>query len=81
MASGAPTGMQSAALTIGERGPVLFQDINLIDELSHFTHERIPERNLNIIYHAKFQRDFKTFLIPKKGLFMQRALEHSDTLK
>lgn len=41
--------MQSAAQTVGERGPILLQDVNLIDEIAHFTHERIPER----VVHAK----------------------------
>lgn len=49
LASGAPTGQASAALTVGTRGPILLQDINLIDELAHFTRERIPER----VVHAK----------------------------
>lgn len=35
--------------TVGERGPILLQDVNLIDELAHFTRERIPER----VVHAK----------------------------
>lgn len=48
MASGAPVGVY-AALTVGERGPILLQDVNLIDELAHFTRERIPER----VVHAK----------------------------
>lgn len=42
-------GSTTAALTVGKRGPILLQDINLIDELAHFTRERIPER----VVHAK----------------------------
>lgn len=49
MAHGAPIGIRDAALTVGERGPILLQDINLIDELAHFDRERIPER----VVHAK----------------------------
>lgn len=33
----------------GQRGPVLLQDVNFIDEMSHFDRERIPER----VVHAK----------------------------
>ncbi|XP_053675260.1 catalase isoform X1 [Anopheles nili] len=46
---GAPVGTKSAALTVGPRGPVLLQDVHLIDELAHFDRERIPER----VVHAK----------------------------
>ena len=35
--------------TIGANGPVLIQDIHLIDKMAHFDRERIPER----VVHAK----------------------------
>lgn len=47
-ASGAPMAVY-APLTVGPRGPVLLQDVNLVDEIAHFTRERIPER----VVHAK----------------------------
>jgi catalase len=34
---------------VGERGPVLTQDMHLIEKLIHFDRERIPER----VVHAK----------------------------
>jgi catalase len=37
------------SVTGGSRGPVLLQDIHLIEKLAHFNRERIPER----IVHAK----------------------------
>jgi catalase len=37
------------SVTAGTRGPVLLQDVHLIDKLAHFNRERIPER----IVHAK----------------------------
>ncbi len=37
------------SVTVGARGPVLLQDVNLIEKLAHFNRERIPER----IVHAK----------------------------
>nr|QQL94339.1 catalase [Prodiamesa olivacea] len=49
LASGAPIGVKTATQTVGERGPVLLQDVNFIDEMSHFDRERIPER----VVHAK----------------------------
>lgn len=41
--------MKSASLTVGERGPILLQDVNFLDEMAHFDRERIPER----VEHAK----------------------------
>jgi len=41
----------SASLTVGPRGPVLVQDVFLLDKLAHFNRERIPER----VVHAKGQ--------------------------
>ena len=35
------------SLTAGERGPVFMQDIHLLDKLSHFDRERIPERGVH----------------------------------
>lgn len=41
--------MKTAVQTVGQRGPILLQDVNYIDEISHFDRERIPER----VVHAK----------------------------
>ncbi|KAI8579926.1 hypothetical protein K450DRAFT_239755 [Umbelopsis ramanniana AG] len=46
--NGAPVN-ENASLTVGEDGPTLIQDFNLIDKLAHFDRERIPER----VVHAK----------------------------
>src|SRR5450759_2942738 len=37
------------SLTVGERGPVLLQDVHFIEKMAHFDRERIPER----VVHAK----------------------------
>jgi catalase len=37
------------SVTAGTRGPVLLQDVHLIEKLAHFNRERIPER----VVHAK----------------------------
>ncbi|KAF7265451.1 catalase-like [Rhynchophorus ferrugineus] len=47
--SGIPVGMKTASETVGIKGPTLLQDWILIDELAHFSRERIPER----VVHAK----------------------------
>jgi catalase len=37
------------SMTAGKKGPVLMQDVHLLDKLAHFDRERIPER----VVHAK----------------------------
>lgn len=46
---GVPVSDNQNSLTIGERGPVLLQDVHLIEKLAHFNRERIPER----VVHAR----------------------------
>lgn len=48
-AFGAPVGDDLNSQTAGPRGPVLMQDMHLIEKLAHFDRERIPER----VVHAK----------------------------
>jgi catalase len=47
--AGNPVGDNQNALTAGSRGPVLLQDYQLIEKLTHQNRERIPERPV----HAK----------------------------
>jgi len=46
---GAPVADDQNSITAGERGPVLMQDVHLLQKLAHFNRERIPER----VVHAK----------------------------
>ncbi|XP_045583173.1 catalase isoform X2 [Procambarus clarkii] len=46
---GCPLSDRMNSLTVGPRGPILLQDLQLIDEMAHFDRERIPER----VVHAK----------------------------
>ncbi len=48
-AFGSPIGNDQNSLTAGQRGPVLMQDVHLLEKLTHFDRERIPER----VVHAK----------------------------
>jgi catalase len=47
--NGCPIPEPFATQRVGQHGPLLLQDFNLIDSLSHFDRERIPER----VVHAK----------------------------
>jgi len=46
---GIPVGEDQNSLTAGERGPVLIQDMHLLEKIMHFDRERIPKR----VVHAK----------------------------
>ncbi|MCP4667692.1 MAG: catalase, partial [Deltaproteobacteria bacterium] len=48
-AFGIPVSDDLNSQTAGERGPVLMQDVHLLEKLGHFDRERIPER----VVHAK----------------------------
>lgn len=47
--NGAPIGDNQNSTTAGSQGPVLLQDVNLIQKLQRFARERIPER----VVHAR----------------------------
>lgn len=70
---GAPVTDNQNSLTIGERGPVLLQDFQLIEKLAHFDRERIPER----VVHAKgagaygFFQVYKSMAQYTKASFLQ----------
>jgi len=55
---GKPIAMQQA-LTAGPRGPVLLQDVELLEQMQHFNRERIPER----VVHAKGSGAYGTFTV------------------
>jgi catalase len=57
-AEGAPIGRQQA-LTAGPKGPLLMQDVQLLEQMQHFNRERIPER----VVHAKGSGAYGTFTV------------------
>jgi len=58
-ADGAPIADNQNSLTAGPRGPLLMQDIQLLEQMQHFNRERIPER----VVHAKGSGAFGTFIV------------------
>ncbi|WKN30014.1 catalase [Porifericola rhodea] len=54
---GAPVGDNQNSKTVGEYGPVLLEDIHLIEKLASFDRERIPER----VVHARGAGAFGVF--------------------
>lgn len=58
-ANGAPVGDIENTMTAGPRGPVLMQDVNLIEQIQRFNRERVPER----VVHAKGAGAYGTFRV------------------
>jgi len=47
--AGRPVGDNQNSLTVGPRGPLVFEDFLLFEKMAHFNRERVPER----VVHAK----------------------------
>lgn len=58
-AAGAPVSDNQNSMTAGPRGPVLLQDVWLLEKLAHFDREVIPERRM----HAKGSGAYGTFVV------------------
>ncbi len=56
---GRPVDDNQHSQTAGPRGPMLMQDVHLIEKMAHFNRERIPER----VVHAKGYGAFGTFTV------------------
>ncbi len=57
--SGAPVPNNQDSLSAGARGPLMLQDVWLLEKLAHFDREVIPERRM----HAKGSGAFGTFTV------------------
>ena len=61
MANGREVEDNQNSITVGSRGPVLMQDVLLMEKLAHFDREEIPER----IVHAKGAGAHGTFTVTR----------------
>ncbi|WKW52417.1 catalase [Rhodomicrobium lacus] len=75
--AGAPVPDNQNSLTAGERGPVLLQDVHLLEKLAHQNRERIPER----VVHAKGWGAHGTFTVTNDITKYSRAKLFSDVGK
>lgn len=57
---GAPIADNEVSITAGSRGPVVMQDVWLMEKMAHFNREVIPERRM----HAKEGTEKHRFLNP-----------------
>src|SRR5450631_4363439 len=55
---GRPIGDNQNSITVGPRGPVVFEDFLLFEKMAHFNRERVPER----VVHAKGSGAFGDFV-------------------
>lgn len=60
MDAGRPGGDNQNSLTVGPRGPVVFEDMLLFEKMAHFNRERIPER----VVHSKGSGAHGYFIAP-----------------
>ncbi len=58
-AAGCPVADNQNTITAGSRGPVLMQDVHLLEKLASFNRERVPER----VVHAKGAGAYGTFKV------------------
>src|SRR5277367_6626151 len=58
-ATGTPVADNQNSVTAGPAGPLLLQDVHLIEKLQHFNRERIPER----VVHAKGSGAYGSFTV------------------
>jgi catalase len=71
------------SLSAGQRGPVILQDVHLIEKLVHFDHERMPER----VMHAKragsngYFQVFKSMVECDKVKFLQDPKKKTPVLR
>ncbi len=59
--AGAPVADNQNSVTAGERGPIMMQDVWLMEKLGHFDREVIPERRM----HAKGSGAFGKFTVTR----------------
>ena len=57
--AGRPVGDNQNSLTVGDRGPVVFEDFLLFEKMAHFNRERVPER----VVHAKGSGAYGTLTV------------------
>ena len=80
-ADGAPIADNQNALTAGSRGPLLMQDVQLLEQMQHFNRERIPER----VVHAKGSGAYGTFTVTNdvtrytRAAFLSGVGKRTDT--
>ncbi len=73
---GRPVGDNQNSLTMGPRGPIVFDDYLLFEKMAHFNRERIPER----VVHAKGSGAYGTFTCTNPDMKKYTTAKLFDTV-
>ena len=76
MDAGRPVGDNQNSLTVGPRGPVVFEDFLLFEKMAHFNGERIPER----VVHAKGSGAYGYFVCTSNEISKYTTAKLFDTV-
>jgi catalase len=74
--AGHPVGDNQNSLTVGPRGPVVFEDFLLFEKMAHFNRERIPER----VVHAKGSAAYGHFVCTSPEITKYTAAKLFNTV-
>src|ERR1700749_2074592 len=74
--AGRPVGGNKNSLTVGARGPVVFEDYLLFEKMAHFNRERIPER----VVHAKGSGAYGHFVVTNPDMSKYTSAKIFDTI-
>ena len=74
--AGRPVGDNQNSLTVGPRGPVVFEDFLLFEKMAHFNRERIPER----VVHAKGSGAYGYFVCTSSEINKYTTAKLFDTV-
>ncbi len=78
--AGAPVADDNNSISVGSRGPLTFDNVQLFEKLAHFNRERIPER----VVHARGTGAYGTFTLNKDlgdytiASFLQKKATQTD---
>lgn len=76
-AEGCPIADNENSMTAGPRGPLLMQDVQLLEQMQHFNRERIPER----VVHAKGSGAYGTLTVTNDVTQYTKAAMFSEVGK
>src|SRR5664279_4567874 len=74
--AGRPVGDNQNSITVGPRGPIVFEDSLLFEKMAHFNRERIPER----VVHAKGSGAHGTFTVTNSEMKKYTTARLFDTV-
>jgi catalase len=74
--AGRPVGDNQNSMTVGPRGPIVFEDALLFEKMAHFNRERIPER----VVHAKGSGAHGTFTVTNPEMKKYTTAHLFDTV-